>query len=297
MTFPIEHDVLRDLVEFARIEVEANDIEPWSEVIRELALEEEDALWVIKLYNAYDDIRSAWNVRCEWATPYELAAEPLAQRQKIATYPISRERRNFYGGKIIRHFDSYADCLGGKSQRSWISSVSIGDPFQNFVSVVEHLRTVWGVGRQSAFEWAEFLAKVFSANIEPPNAMLWESSGPRESLERLYGLGDDTATPEWLEERAIECKALLASEGVPLSWWDFETVICDFNVMRKGRYYPGKHIAMIRGEIEDLPSPHRERLYAAFESAIPVAWHMVPYSKEIMLQYKASGVIFDWRKS
>src|SRR5262249_14361465 len=117
--------------------------------------------------------------------------------------------------------------------------------------LMDHLRPVWGVGRQTAFEWAEFICKVLGLPVEPADDVLWESSGPRRSIQALYG--EVMPTEEWLDDRAEECKAFLVDEGVDLSWWDFETIICDFHVMRAGRYYPGRHLAALREEIQLAP--------------------------------------------
>src|SRR3990167_2476094 len=279
---------LNDLVIFAKLEQEANDIEPWAEVIKALSLDDEDALWVLKLYNAYDDISSAWRVFEEYPSPKDWGNG--INREKVAKYPISRERRNLFGGRVIKHLDSYIEFLGNKNQNDWIFETWSDNPVKFFRGTYEHLLKVWGVGRQTSFEWAEFIAKVMDAPIIPQDALLWESSGPRQSLERLYG--NDNPTPEWLEEIAVECKEYLAKHGIALSWWDFETVICDFNVMRKGRYYPGKHIAMLREEIMSLKEPHRSRLRGALESVIPRKWLETPADKSLGRLYVDNRVIY-----
>jgi hypothetical protein len=136
------------------------------------------------------------------------------------------------------------------------------------------MRQVWGVGRQSAFEWAEFVGKVFDLPVEAGDAQLWESEGPRRSLQRLYG--NPTPTAQWLEDTAKDCKQHLADRGVELDWWDFETVICDFNVMRDGRYYPGRHLAAIREEIAECDEADAEVLSAAFRQFVPPDWQDIP---------------------
>ena len=195
----LDIETLNDLVVFAGLEQEANDIEPWAEVIRALALCDEDALWVVKLYNAYDDISSAWRVFEEYPSPADWRSG--LNREKVSKYPISRERRNLFGGRVIKHLDSYVEFLGDKSQTNWIFELrDIGvttgrsEPVELFRHTYEHLLRVWGVGRQTAFEWVEFITKVVGAPIVPQDALLWASSGPRQSLERLYG--NDSPTPE-----------------------------------------------------------------------------------------------------
>lgn len=281
---------LRDLDEFVRLEKQANDIEPWAEIIKALHLDEESSLWLLKLYNSYDDIGSAWRVASYWPSPADWAA--ASDHSEAVNQPISRERRNLYGGKVVRHLDAYVAALEGRPQRDWIEQVLGGStPFDDFRTLIVHLRTVWGIGRQSAFEWAEFIAKVQDYPIEPPDALLWESSGPRESLERIYfhdrfvNMKRTDCSLEELNAVALDCKQQLST---PLSWWDFETVICDFNVMRKGRYYPGKHVAMLRGEVE--ASPH---LLKAFNEVIPKPWSDIPAGadKDLMVAYQQTGKI------
>lgn len=285
---------LEDLVTFARLEADGGDIEPWAAVLAELhtsgVLDDEAALWAVKLYNCTDDFGSAFRIMEQAPTPARWGG---ASREYVAALPLSAERRNLRGGKILRHLDSYTALLGGQSQREWLTeAVPPGaDRFAAFGLLMPYLRRVWGVGRLSAFEWAEFCAKVGGLPVETPDACLWESSGPRESLQRLYG--EPNPTPTWLHDRAVECRSLLAEAGVALTWWDFETVICDFNVMRKGRYYPGKHIAMVRAEIEGLSGGIREVLRNALRAVIPAVWRDIPPGADAVLgaAYRDRGLI------
>jgi hypothetical protein len=86
---------------------------------------------------------------------------------------------------------------------------------------------------------------------------------------------------------------MLAEAGADLSWWDFETVICDFNVMRKGRYYPGKHLAMISEEIDGMAEPGRSVVRAAYDAVIPDPWRDIPPGpdKELGSAYRETGTI------
>jgi len=286
--------LLDDLTDFARLEVEAGDIEPWAAVLAHLRsveeLDDEQALWAVKLYNATDDIGSTWRILETAPTPGHWGT---ADRKLVAGLPLSQERRNLRGGRILQHLDSYVGALGGRSQRSWISeAVPPGCVrFGAFALLVRYLRRIWGTGRQSSFEWAEFIAKVAGFPVEPPDGYLWESSGPRQSLEHIYGRVAPNV--DWLNTMASVTRDSLASAGVPLSWWDFETVICDFNVMRKGRYYPGKHIAMIREEIESLAEPWRGVLADALRAVVPAPWcDIAPGAdKELGRAYRDRGVI------
>jgi hypothetical protein len=154
------------------------------------------------------------------------------------------------------------------------------------------VRRVWGVGRQTAFEWVEFLGKVADFPVHAPHACLWESEGPRRSLQALFA--DPRPTPAALERYAHQTRDLLASRGVPLAWEDFETVICDFHVMRLGRYYPGRHLAALRGELAAVTDPtDQARLLDVFRALIPAPWHTIPpgIHKALLPRYRQTGHI------
>lgn len=292
---PPDYTALARLIQFARLEQASGDIEPWAAVVGQLHagghLDREQAIWLTTLYNTYDDLSSAWQIMRLWPDP----AHPLPAtvRDIAPTLPISRERRNLYGGRILTRMVSYTARLAGGTQHQWITSglPVDADPHTAFDALTTYLRRVWGVGRLAAFEWAEHLAKVVAVPVHAGHGQLWESSGPRTSLQRLYH--QPAPTRQWVETMAGTCRKMLSDNGVELPWWDFETVICDFNVMRSGRYYPGKHIAMIRHEIESLDGADRQLLRDALHAVIPEPWCRVPPGTDRKLQqaYRRTGVI------
>lgn len=259
--------------------------------LRRTSLSAEDALWVVKLYNAFDDLGSAWSCYRLWPSPHAWAISP--DYAVAGRYPLTNERRNLRGGKVLRHLADYVAHLAGDPQRSWLTRHLGVDASANWDRLCARMRRVWGVGRQTAFEWAEFAAKVDSVPVAAPDAMLWESEGPRRSLQRIYG--NDRPTVAWLDARATETKAYLASEGIELAWEDFETVICDFNVMRDGRYYPGRHLAALTEEIGSLPLLDAELLGAAFDAVIPEPWCSITpgIDKAKLSVYRETGRIIE----
>jgi hypothetical protein len=150
---------------------------------------------------------------------------------------------------------------------------------------------IWGVGRQTAFEWAEFLGKASNFPVHAGDAELWESEGPRRSLQKLYGNPKPSAA--WLDRAATHAKNHLADNGVHLPWEDFETVICDFNVMRDGRYYVGRHLAALREEIEEIDGNDHEILMTSWRRIVPSKWQEIPpgINKEHKTIYRDTGVI------
>lgn len=288
--------LFRDLAVFARIEVESGDLEPWAALLKGLSshLEEEDTLWLVNLYNTYDSMSSAWGVYRRWGHPLDwLAAK---DREEARDYPCMQERRNLHGGRVNKRHESYANFLDDQHthpQEAWlVGGMSNKGPEASYTTMMDHVRKIWGVGRQAAFEWVEFLEKVNGYHCHAPTAELWESSGPRHSLEILYE--DPNPSPQVLDEYADDCRDWLRDEhGIDLPWEDFETVICDFKVMQKGRYYPGRHLAALRGEIEEIGGKDGKLLLKMFKRIIPEPWNEISpgIDKALMPLYRQTGKI------
>jgi hypothetical protein len=301
MATKTDQRTLSDLAKFARLELAAHDIEPWADVLRYLtgrAYGSEQAAWLVKLYNATDDLASAYSLYSIWPGPASWEASGEGGTGAAALVKCGTERRNLRGGKIRQHLNSYIAALDGQPQLRWLVEAFPGgfDSGAAFDALMSYMRrSVWGTGRLAAFEWAEFSGKVLRLPVLAAHGCLWESSGPRESLERIYNGGAPAPSQQWLDDRAWDCLVYLADNGAPLDWWDLETVICDFNVMRKGRYYPGKHLAMIREEIDQTAEPHRTDLLYAFNKIVPEPWRQIMpgASKELGQHYARSGKILD----
>lgn len=288
-----EPGILDDLAAFAAIEVQSHDLEPWAELIgallRDGTLDREETHWLVKGYNAYDALSSAWKLVSRWSGPMEWLEAP--DRDDARQWPCTNERRNLRAGKVLIHLESYAAHLGGLTQDAWVSGGLAPEAPDPWGALTGYLRSVWGVGRQTAFEWAEFLAKCLGVPVVAADAQLWESEGPRRALQRIYG--NPKPSQSWLDERALECKEGLAERGVDLPWEDFETVICDFNVMRDGRYYPGRHLAALREEIDEVPAEDREPLERAWRSFVPEGWADIApgIDKSLLPVYRNTGKI------
>lgn len=303
--FVLDEATISDLARFSTLELASRDVEPWADLIADLRtagdLDTEQALWVLYLYNAHDDFGAAWTAFTRWESPRAWAT--AKDSDDAADLPIMTERRNLYGGRMLRRHSSYVAELRGNSQRWWLRQglryevpTSRAQLHANWFSLMGHLRNVWGVGRQAAFEWAEFVVKVAAWPAEAPDGCLWESSGPRESLERLYLAGHRAPSRAWLEAAAHQARASIAdASGLTVPWVDFETVICDFNVMRKGRYYVGQHLAALAGEIDTAPSAHVPFLRTAWARVIPEPWCQIApgIDREQRGRYKADRTILD----
>lgn len=264
--------LLDDFVTFAQIELESHDVEPWADLLYQLReseqLPEEHVIWLTTLYNTYDSLASAWGVYERWNTPAQWAnAHDKFDACSHQLYPRMTERRNLHGEAVLKRHQTYVDLLKGGTQFAWLlEPLEFDDPGKDFAHLTTHMRQVWGVGRQAAFEWAEFAGKVFKLPVDAADGQLWESSGPRQSLEIMYGLTNPT--PATLDFVAQECMDMLADEGLLVQWVDLETLVCDFKVMfHSGRYYPGQHLAALREEIAG-----NKVLEQCWWAAIPEPW-------------------------
>lgn len=275
MSMAVDTKILNDLVKFARIEVASGDIEPWAEVIRVVDLPRAQKTWLATLYNTHDDLHSAWKSLRLWPTPRHWGQSE--NRHVAAKFNCTQERRNLRGGRVLQRHASYVTVLAGSSEETWMKAAicESSSPGESFAALTKQMRTVWGVGRQSAFEWAEFMGKVIGLPVDAADGQLWESSGPRRSLEDLFQMSDPS--PAQLDDAANITRDYLYGEGVVLKWVDFETVICDFLVMRRGRYYPGRHLAALQDEIATLPDESdRDRLWSAWYQVVPYPWCDMP---------------------
>jgi hypothetical protein len=276
-----------DLAAFAALEVASGDLEPWAPLMHALAqgghLSDEEVLWLIKLNQVTGNFGSAWAALRRWPTPGYWAAAPDARA--IVDAACDQEHRFMRGGRLWSHCCSYLRHLQGRTQRAWLTR-----DHDTFLTLMAHVRQVWGVGRQGAFEWVEFLTKAAGFALVAPHACLWESSGPRQSLQALFR--DPAPTPARLDQYARQTQAYLAAAGMPLAWEDLETVLCDFHVMQGGRYYPGRHLAALRGDIAAVSgAADRDLLLGLFQMIIPAPWHTIApgIQKPLLAVYRTTG--------
>lgn len=274
---------MNDLTEFVAAEVEMGDIEPWATIITALGWEPERRAWLVKGYNGYDALDSGWSLAAGWDGPAEWAASRDGDR--AATFPCTQERRGLRGGRVLRHLASYAGHVED-SQIQWLLRGRAGiTGAEGFAALMAWVTEVWGVGRQTAFEWVEFLGKTGLAPVSAGEAAYAASTGPRRSLERIFGA--TSADPRWYEDRGEEVRGLLSAAGYPLSVEDTETVICDFNVMRDGRYYPGRHLAALAEEVAAIGDPDLDLAWKA--TAGPYAEIPPGIDKSLLNVYRDTG--------
>lgn len=296
----LEPDMLRleDFRAFAAAELEAADMEPWALVLAELRhrLPLEDVHWLVKGYNAYDSLESAWRLYAHWPSPQAWAVSQ--DGHEAALLECTQERRNLRGGRVLQHLSSYTGRLMDTTQDEWLRRpLTLQDASEDFNNLYSHVSQIWGVGRQTAFEWVEFLGKVLGFPVTAAHGYLWDSEGPRRALQRLYGRQNPDRG--WLQDAAEHARQMLADNGIHTVWEDFETLICDFNVMRDGRYYPGRHLAALREEINAVPEPGKSLLEDGWRASIPAGWQGIApgIRKDLLPIYRNTGRLVTMEES
>lgn len=109
---------------------------------------------------------------------------------------------------------------------------------------------VWGNGRWGCYTLGELYQKVNKLRVVPVDIMNDGSSGPREGLSFLCGVPSSLSVAE-LDVVAFDLfsrvRPLIKTKiwYLPKNYYDFgmlESQLCDFNSLRKGRYYIGRDI-------------------------------------------------------
>ena len=131
----------------------------------------------------------------------------------------------------------------------------------------------WGNGRWASYKTVEILQKVHGWPLVAPDMGNDGSSGPRQTLARLYDLpsGDSKAAVAAADAAGVDLQKRLAEAGVRLEIEEVETVLCDFGNVMKGKFYVGHDIDGMAEAImhPSVPPEVRERLFTARKVTLP----------------------------
>lgn len=256
----------------------------------QLQLNAEQRLWFTVLYLAYYDITSALSAFYA-AGPYPAVPENAGR------WPCAVERRGLRGGKVEIFLREYCNATGLDGQKPWITRGWGSDPAANYELFWEQAQTLWGNGRWAAFKWADLLKNVHELPLAAPDMRMAFCSGPKEGLEWLYGLSG--ASVAELDAAGADLMERLRAAGVPLEDWEqLETILCNFNSTRKGKYYVGHDIDEMQHVIEsaDIGPDAKRALWRARGDALPDhylgerrGWHGVDPKRKHA--YRDSGLI------
>jgi hypothetical protein len=199
----------------------------------------EQALWLSFLYVAYYHIGSAWATFRDCPHPSPIDTLSMLKR------PTGIDRRGLRDPICMQaHITSWCEiACKYRGQDRWLSDgwPRPNDPVENYYIVSERLQEVAFNGRWAAFTMTEILKTVHRWPLQAPDMRLQHASGPREGLAWLYGVPTTTPIPI-LDGYGEDLSDRFTTRGLTIPWERLESVLCDFNNVRQGRYYLGKRI-------------------------------------------------------
>lgn len=184
----------------------------------------EQSLWLGIVYMAYYDDGSAWCAFTD-AGVKDRAVLPNP------TYTIAKQRRNLYGGRIVRHFESLAAV---PTLSVWLTSC------HTWAGLLGALESIYGNGRWASYTTAEMLTDL-GLTVRPNSYEIAGSSGPRQGLEYL-GLPPTEASATYVHK-------LVEREGLSVPPQVLESFLCNWSRMNKGGFYVGHNLDRQQGRI------------------------------------------------
>jgi hypothetical protein len=188
----------------------------------------EERLWLVMLGMAYYQEGSAW---VAWNTPGVRARK----QPPPVDLPIGVLRRNLFGGKIAKHF---ADMSRINSFVQWLK------PAKDWNSLIETIRGLWGNGSWSSYTTAEAVISITGWDVTPTTEWFLSNSGPRKGLASL-GFSVDEAGVGSL-------RSMIGDKGLAIPIAALETVMCNWNNMRKGEFYIGRSLDRQQSRILEI---------------------------------------------
>lgn len=244
----------RDFTYFSQRQYDCLDYDPFHPMLWFLqrGMDTERALWMSTLYMAWYNMGSFWVAfnNCD------VLKMPPAWTAKL---PVGTQRRNLRGGKVLDHLgDFIRQAKKAGSIQNLLTYGMDGTIFkksgpQNWTYLKANVGGIWGNGRWSTYTTSELYQKVNRLPVIPNDIMNEGSTGPRTGLCYVYGCTPPTGNKvvPLLDELANQfhrlalpkintCIPYLSPGHYDLGM--VESQLCDFNSLRKGRYYIGRDI-------------------------------------------------------
>lgn len=249
-----------------------------------------EGLWLSTLYMAFYDEASAICVFHR--------SDPFTVPRNIE-YPIDKNRRNLFGGKVRAHFESLAAIC--RRYPDWPTHNFVGEPRRDWVILLGNLKEVWGNGRFACYTTAEMYQKVNGLVVEITGFDNKDSSGPADGIARLYRCSRDIETLDRFGEEAFN---LVASSGLKPTYVGVdrgvvESVLCNYSGTCRGKFYSGRNldrqqarIIRVEGMGEGLPKVlwmARKAVYPHSDLGELRGW--VGIDKDRLRSYKDTGAM------
>lgn len=287
--------VQRDFLVFAEHMVRSEDIDPLYPVLRALyqqyGFKQEQALWATALYLAYYNLPSALQALALWP----LYDRPQPAASELHRFPRAVERRGLRAeSALAAHLHSLvSEVHTSVDFAAWLRQGWTGQVYANYEVFWETAQRPWGNGRWAAFKWCELLKKVHGFNLAAPDMRMQYCSGPREGLCWLFSL-EEPQTVGTLNLAGEHVYHLLHNHGFRSDWEQVETLLCNFNSMRKGNYYCGHDWSEIVEQVasSSLEGRAKQRMLDLIFDTVPDKMYVGPeVDRTKCKMYVESGVV------
>lgn len=242
-------ELFEDFIEYSQRACDSLDYDPFHPMIWHLGkgLDRERLLWLCTLYMAYYSIGSTWVafVNCDY-----LKMPP----EWVLKLPIGVQRRNLRGGTLRNHLEDFIkQAKAAGSIWKLLTARFSGMELEDWGALTHNVGSIWGNGRWSTYTTSELYQKVGKVPVLPRDIMNDGSTGPRTGLCYLYGLKpplglDVVPALDRLAHQTFRLAGRRLKTRIPYlqaGHYDMgmlESALCDFNSLRKGRYYVGRDV-------------------------------------------------------
>lgn len=249
---PVEQR-FRDMTQFGQRQYDSRDYDPFHPLLHHLqkGMSREHQLWSSVLFMAFYNPGSS-HIAFMNSDPLKMPPDWCFQ------LPVGVQRRNLRGGKIRDHLEDFIKQAKYMGSLYDFLTYGMNGMFkksgrQNWTPLKRNVGSVWGNGRWSVYTSSELFQKVNGLPALPNEIGNDGSTGPRTGLCYLYGVEPPTGKKvvPLLDELAdqlfkmVDAKVHTNLPYLPLNHYDhgmLESLLCDFNSLRKGRYYVGRDI-------------------------------------------------------
>lgn len=195
----------------------------------------DEGIWWTLTYMAHYDEGSALAV-CRSSDPFKFP-------KHVTRWPIAKNRRNLYGGRIKRHY--LALVRAKQNAKDWPYHNFEGDPKSDWSTLYNNLRAVWGNGRFGTYTTADMLHKVNQLPVEVMDMDNQGSTGPAKGLRHLFGYsGNEHLVMDRLAEQCFKY-SIQHSPQLDYTTIDkgvIESVLCNYSGICRSVFYPGRNI-------------------------------------------------------
>ncbi|HHZ95253.1 MAG TPA: hypothetical protein EYN67_06800 [Flavobacteriales bacterium] len=242
--------------DFARKQLKTKDYDPFHGLLIEVqkGLDPEQAVWLSFLYMAFYNPASAYYTFLRY--PY-----PTRIPEDYDKLHIGKQRRNLITTSVTKHINSLVELSKNGGAKEYLTKDFTNSKEDNWKTLLNNLRTVWGNGRWAAYTSADMFHKVNVFDVIPSTMEIDEASGPRRGVCDITGMANSSPSvvleeyARWIHKQlsmSVVEYPEYARLGVDMAIT--ESLLCDFHGLKKGRYYVGRDIDRMHMRIQKVVS-------------------------------------------